>query len=102
MATNFSLVTHTTQSHPHIVSASCFGNRFTKRRLADAWRPPENNGRQLPAFEHTPERSIGADQMILSDNLGKRHRAQTMPAGGNKCGAGTGSSLITGFRKMRK
>lgn len=31
-----------------------------------------------------------------------RHRAQTMPAGGNKCGAGTGSSLITGFRKMRK
>lgn len=31
-----------------------------------------------------------------------RHKVKTMPAGGNKCGAGTGSSLITGFRKMRK
>lgn len=31
----------------------------------------------------------------------KKHKLLTMPAGGNKCGAGTGSSLITGFRKMR-
>ena len=52
------------------------GKQARHRRLAGARRPPENEARQPAALEHARQRAVGADELLLSDDLRKLRRPQ--------------------------
>ena len=60
-----------------------------ERGLAGAGRPPEDDRAELALGEHAPERRVGAEQMVLADQLVEGARAQAI--GERLAGARTGS-----------
>lgn len=82
-----------------------YGAELIRARLAELQgrKPAPAESKEVKACQYW---EVRAGKAVQCGGRGypycPRHRAQTMPAGGNKCGAGTGASLMTGFRKMRK
>ena len=46
------------------------------RRLPAAGRAPQDQRRQLSVCDHPPDRAVGAEQVILTDNLSEAFRPQ--------------------------
>ena len=54
------------------------GENFGQRGFPASGRPPEDQARQMPAFDHFHQRAALADQMILPDDVFQRFGAQTI------------------------
>ena len=54
------------------------GEEPRHRRLAGAGRPPENQRAKRSGVEHARQCAVGPEQVVLSDDLGERRRAQAV------------------------
>src|SRR6267154_1081863 len=52
------------------------GQKPRDRGLAGAGRPPENQRAQRARRQHTGQRAVGSENMVLTDNVGEFARAQ--------------------------
>ena len=64
------------------------GHQARQRRFADARRPPENQRMRLARLKSQAQRLAGAEQMLLTDDLIERFRAQQF--GQRRRGGGSG------------
>src|SRR4051812_12955234 len=57
------------------------GEQPRGRRLAGAWRPPEDQRAERARLQHAGERTVRPEQMILADHLGEFRRTQPVGEG---------------------
>ena len=82
---------HRRELHQWLVQAP--GEQASKRGLAGAGRPPQDDRAELAAGEHAPERRVRAEQVVLADQLIQGLRAQPVGerlAGGDPRAAASG------------
>ena len=61
------------EAHAHGI-----GEQPRDRRLARAWRSPQDHRSELARRDHAPDRPVGTGQMLLPDDLVERRRAKAV------------------------